>query len=56
MMPVSGEMDTQEEVKEFWEWMNAFKSQGIDILTQCSWGFDVKEPVYMKDVDKSHTQ
>ena len=56
MMPVSGEMDTQEEVKEFWEWMNAFKSQGIDILTQCSWGFDVKEPVYIKDVDKSHTQ
>jgi hypothetical protein len=50
MMPVSGEMDTEEEVKEFWEWMNAFKSQGIDILTQCSWGFDVKEPVYMKDV------
>ena len=59
IMPVSGEMDTQEEVKEFWEWMNAFKSQGIDILTQCSWGFDVKEPVYVKDVkdlDKSHTQ
>ena len=56
IMPVSGEMDTQEEVKEFWEWMNAFKSQGMDILTQCSWGFDVKEPVYIKDVDKSHTQ
>ena len=56
MMPVSGEMDTQEEVKEFWEWMNAFKSQGIDILTQCSWGFDVKEPVYMKDVENDHTQ
>ena len=56
MMPVSGEMDTQEEVKEFWEWMNAFKSQGIDILTQCSWGFDVKEPVYMKDVENDHNQ
>ena len=59
IMPVSGEMDTQEEVKEFWAWMKAFKSQGIDILTQCSWGFDVKEPVYVKDVkdlDKSHTQ
>ena len=59
IMPVSGEMDTHEEVKEFWEWMKAFKSQGIDILTQCSWGFDVKEPVYVKDVkdlDKSHTQ
>ena len=56
MMPVSGEMDTQDEVKEFWEWMNAFKSQGIDILTQCSWGFDVKEPVYMKDVENDHNQ
>jgi len=56
MMPVSGEMDTQDEVKEFWEWMNAFKSQGIDILTQCSWGFDVKEPVYMKDVENDNNQ
>ena len=56
IMPVSGEMDTQDEVKEFWEWMNAFKSQGIDIMTQCSWGFDVKEPVYIKDVNESHTQ
>ena len=56
IMPVSGEMDSQEEVKEFWEWMNAFKSQGIDILTQCSWGFDVKEPVYMKDVENEYNQ
>ena len=56
MMPVSGEMDTQDEVKEFWEWMNAFKSQGIDILTQCSWVFDVKEPVYMKDVENDNNQ
>jgi hypothetical protein len=36
--------------------MNAFKSQGIDILTQCSWGFDVKEPVYMKDVGNDNNQ
>ena len=56
MMPVSGEMDTADEVKEFWEWMNAFKSQGIDILTQCSWGFEVKEPVYMKDADNEFNQ
>jgi hypothetical protein len=56
IMPVSGEMDTADEVKEFWEWMNAFKSQGIDILTQCSWGFDVKEPVYMKDVENEYNQ
>jgi hypothetical protein len=51
MMPVSGEMNTKEEVHEFWEWMNAFKANGIDILTECSWGFDVKEPVYMKDLE-----
>jgi len=56
MMPVSGEMDTQDEVREFWEWMNAFKSQGIDILTQCSWGFEVKEPVYLKDADNEFNQ
>ena len=56
IMPVSGEMDTGDEVKEFWEWMNAFKSQGIDILTQCSWGFDVKEPMYMKDADNEFNQ
>jgi len=50
MMPVSGEINTEEEVKEFWQWMNAFKTNGIDILNDCSWGFDVKEPVYMKDL------
>jgi len=54
IMPVSGEMDTAEEVKEFWEWMKAFQSQGIDILTQCSWGFDVKEPMYLKDVNNEY--
>ena len=54
MMPVSGEMNTKEEVQEFWEWMNAFKANGIDILTECSWGFDVKEPVYMKDLESKN--
>jgi hypothetical protein len=54
MMPVSGEIDTAEEVKEFWEWMNVFKANGIDILTECSWGFDVKEPVYMKDLESKN--
>jgi hypothetical protein len=56
MMPVSGEIDTAEEVKEFWEWMNVFKANGIDILTECSWGFDVKEPVYLKDADNEYNQ
>jgi len=56
MMPVSGQIDTQEEVKEFWEWMNVFKANGVDILTECSWGFDVKEPVYLKDASNEHNQ
>ena len=56
IMPVSGEIDTAEEVKEFWEWMNVFKANGIDILTECSWGFDVKEPVYLKDADNEYNQ
>jgi len=52
MMPVSGDIHMEEEVKDFWEWMNAFKAHGIDILTECSWGFDVKEPIYKKDLDR----
>jgi hypothetical protein len=56
MMPVSGEMNTKDEVQEFWEWMNAFKANDIDILEECSWGFDVKEPVYMKDVENEYNQ
>jgi hypothetical protein len=52
IMPVSGDIHMEADVKEFWDWMNAFKSQGIDILNECSWGFDVKEPVYRKELDK----
>ena len=40
------------DVREFWEWLNAFKAHGIDILNECSWGFDVREPVYRKELDK----
>ena len=52
MMPVSGDIHMEDDVKEFWEWMNAFKAHGIDILNECSWGFDVKEPMYEKDYAK----
>ena len=52
IMPVSGDIHMEEEVKDFWEWINAFKSYGIDILNECSWGFDVKEPIFKKDVDR----
>ena len=52
MMPVSGDIHMEDDVKEFWAWMNAFKLYGIDILNDCSWGFDVKEPIFKKDVDR----
>ena len=52
MMPVSGDIHMEEDVKDFWEWMNAFKAHGIDILNDCSWGFDIKEPMYEKDYAK----
>jgi len=52
IMPVSGDIHMEADVTEFWEWMNAFKSHGIDLLNECSWGFDVKEPIFKKDIDK----
>jgi len=52
IMPVSGDIHMEADVKDFWEWLNAFKSHGIDLLNQCSWGFDVKEPIFKKDIDK----
>ena len=44
------------EVDDFWGWLNAFKRAGIDIMTQCSWGFDAKEPVYQKDLKDDWTR
>ncbi len=52
LMPVSGDIHMEEDVKNFWEWLNAFKDYGIDILNDCSWGFDVKEPIYKKDLER----
>ena len=52
IMPVSGDIHMEEDVRDFWEWLNAFKAHGIDLLNDCSWGFDIKEPIYKKDLDK----
>jgi len=52
LMPCHSEMQEEKEVEEFWDWLNVFKRNGIDILNQCSWGFDLKEPIYRKDVDR----
>ncbi len=52
LMPVHSDVQEEAEVEEFWDWLNVFKRNGIDILNQCSWGFDLKEPIYRKDVDR----
>jgi hypothetical protein len=52
IMPVSGDIHMEDDVKDFWEWMNAFKAHGVDLLNECSWGFDVKEPIYKKDLER----
>jgi len=56
IMPVSGDIHMEDDVKDFWEWMNAFKAYGIDLLNECSWGFDVKEPIYKKDLERFNNE
>jgi hypothetical protein len=56
IMPVSGDINSVDDVRDFWEWLNAFKTHGIDILNDCAWGFDIKEPVYMKDQRKEYNE
>ena len=56
IMPVSGDIHMEDDVKDFWEWMNAFKAYGIDLLNECSWGFDVKEPIYKKDLERFNSE
>ena len=56
VMPVSGDIHMEDDVKEFWEWMNAFKAHGVDLLNECSWGFDVKEPIYKKDLERFNSE
>ena len=50
IMPVSGEINTLEDIKEYWHWLRTFERNGIDILKQLSFGFEIKEPVRENDV------
>ena len=52
LMPCHSDVHEAQEIKEFWTWLKVFESNGIDIMKQCSWGFDLKEPVYRKELDK----
>jgi len=44
MMPVTGDIDSIDELDDFWTWIKTFERNGIDILKEMSWGFDFKEP------------
>ena len=52
LMPCHSDVHEEQEIKEFWDWLKTFEAQGIDIMKQCSWGFDLREPVYRKELDK----
>jgi len=49
LMPCHSDVHEEKEIKEFWDWLKAFEAHGVDIFKQCSWGFDLKEPVYRKE-------
>ena len=51
IMPVAGEISSPTDIGDFWEWIKAFERNGIDILNEMSWGFDLKEPRRQKDAD-----
>ena len=50
IMPVSGQLNDVKDSDEVWEWLRAFERHGIDILKQCSWGFDFTEPDAFHDL------
>jgi len=51
VIPCHSDIHEEQEIKEFWEWLKVFEKFGIDIMKQVSWGFDLKEPIYKKDLD-----
>jgi hypothetical protein len=53
LMPCHSDVHDTKEIKEFWDWLKVFESHGINIMKECSWGFDLKEPVYRKELDKA---
>ena len=54
IMPVSGEINTVADITDYWSWLNAFERNGIDILKQLSFGFDIKEPRKEEDIKKDN--
>ena len=51
IMPVSGEVNTIEDITEYWTWVKCFERVGIS-YKQLSFGFDIKEPTRQEDIKK----
>lgn len=52
IFPVSGEIiSSTEDTHELWNWIQAFKKIGIDELGELSFGFDIKQPIRVSDID-----
>ena len=44
LMPVTGDETDKKDIDELWAWIKTFERNGINILKELSWGFDLKEP------------
>ena len=58
IFPVSGEIiSSTEDTHELWNWVQAFKKIGINEWGELSFGFDIKQPIRVSnidDMDQSH--
>ena len=48
VVPVSGDIHMEPDVKEFWSWLNAFKGHGIDLLNELKRRCEIFNPDYKK--------
>jgi hypothetical protein len=44
LMPITGDETDKKDIDELWTWIKTFERNGINILKELSWGFDLKEP------------
>ena len=51
IMPVTGEINTLEDITEYWSWIQSFEKVGIS-YKQISFGFDIKQPMRQGDIPK----
>tara|TARA_Y100000748_G_scaffold250130_1_gene215152 strand:+ start:2369 stop:3709 length:1341 start_codon:yes stop_codon:yes gene_type:complete len=57
IMPISGDIQTTEDVNDWREWINCFEKHGISSTKHLSFGFDLAQPVRTNiDYDNPHRQ